>query len=109
MLKVSVWLAALAITVTGASLMSSKHDPSAMKDDPALSAAFRDGVYRGQLAAARRETPHFTTSRWMSTGDRKAFAAGYDQSYRTALAPALRDVSLLGELSAEEERNLGAK
>lgn len=106
MSKVSMWLAALAITATTASVVSFNHPSSSAKDEPTVSAAFRDGVYRGQLAAEHRETPRFATSRWASASDRQAFAAGYDQAYRSALAPALRDVSLLGELSAEEERNL---
>lgn len=106
MSKVSMWLAALAITATTASVVSFSHPSSTAKDEQAVNAAFRDGVYRGQQAAEHRETPRLATSRWASTGDRKAYAAGYDQAYRSALAPALRDVTLLGELSAEEERNL---
>jgi len=106
MVKASVWLAALAITLTTASVISpGNQQNAAYNNNPALNSAYRDGIYRGQLAVQRRESPRFATSRWVLPAERKAFADGYDQAYRNALAAAIRDGNLLGQLQAEEERN----
>jgi len=52
------------------------------------SAAFRDGQYLGQIAAARGELPHVAMGRWGSETDRQLFAAGYEKGYAEELARA---------------------
>ena len=50
------------------------------------SAAFRDGLYLGGLAARRGEEPHFSEGRWANQVDRSSFKAGYQQGYDEAIA-----------------------
>ncbi len=45
-------------------------------------AAFRDGLYLGQLDAKSGRTPHLSVGRWSSAKDRASFKSGYQQSYR---------------------------
>jgi hypothetical protein len=44
-------------------------------------AAFRDGLYQGELAAERGEEPHISDGRWSNQADRASFTAGYRQGY----------------------------
>jgi hypothetical protein len=48
--------------------------------DPSLSAAYRDGLYVGKLAAQRGEQRLAPVGRWSAQSDREAFLAGYEQS-----------------------------
>jgi hypothetical protein len=48
--------------------------------DPSLSAAYRDGLYVGKLAAQRGEQRLAPVGRWSAQNDREAFLAGYQQS-----------------------------
>jgi hypothetical protein len=48
--------------------------------DPLLSAAYRDGLYVGKLAAQRGEQRLAPVGRWATQSDREAFLAGYEQS-----------------------------
>ena len=59
-----------------------------VQDDRPLqtSAAFRDGVYLGALAAKRGEEPHVAEGRWSNQADRISFTAGYQQGYDEAIA-----------------------
>jgi hypothetical protein len=50
------------------------------------SAAFRDGLYLGGLAARHGEEPHFSEGRWANQVDRSSFKAGYQQEYDDAIA-----------------------
>jgi hypothetical protein len=45
------------------------------------SAAFRDGLYMGKLAAERGDSAHIATARWATEADRTQFATAYQQSY----------------------------
>jgi hypothetical protein len=48
--------------------------------DPLLTAAYRDGLYVGKLAAQRGEQRLAPVGRWAMQTDRDAFLAGYEQS-----------------------------
>jgi len=48
--------------------------------DQLLSAAYRDGLYVGKLAAQRGEQRLAPVGRWSAQSDREAFLAGYEQS-----------------------------
>ncbi len=82
-----------------------------LHDDPAQTgAAFRDGLYQGELAARRGSTVHIASGRWATGADRSSFTNGYQQAYiesfsadrQAALATdvAFRDGLYLGELAA---------
>jgi hypothetical protein len=45
------------------------------------SAAFRDGLYLGRLAAERGAESHIASGRWATPEDRAAFTAGYQHGY----------------------------
>jgi hypothetical protein len=47
--------------------------------DPSLTAAYRDGLYVGKLAAQRGEHRLAPVGRWSVQDDREAFLAGYQQ------------------------------
>ncbi|MGH9536779.1 MAG: hypothetical protein ACRD3H_02590 [Terriglobales bacterium] len=55
-------------------------------DRPLQSAAFRDGLYLGVLAAKRGEEPHVAEGRWSNQANRISFTAGYQQGYDGAIA-----------------------
>ena len=48
--------------------------------DATLSAAYRDGLYVGKLAAQRGEKRLAPAARWSAQNDRDAFLAGYQQA-----------------------------
>jgi len=48
--------------------------------DATLSAAYRDGLYVGKLAAQRGGQRLAPVGRWSTQNDREAFLAGYEQS-----------------------------
>jgi hypothetical protein len=48
--------------------------------DPLLTAAYRDGLYVGKLAAQRGEQRLAPVGRWATQTDRDAFLAGYEQA-----------------------------
>ena len=48
--------------------------------DPLLTAAYRDGLYVGKLAAQRGEQRQAPVGRWATQIDRDAFLAGYAQA-----------------------------
>src|SRR5216683_1844485 len=52
----------------------------------AASAAYRDGLYLGRLAAAQGSPIRVASGRWATDGDRTLFAAGYRQGYHEFLA-----------------------
>jgi len=47
----------------------------------ATSAAFRDGLFLGSLAAKRGDQSSLSLGRWATDGDRALFAEGYRQAY----------------------------
>ncbi len=50
------------------------------------SGPFRDGLYLGELAAARGSAPHIAFGRWAADKDRASFTKGYQQGYDESLA-----------------------
>jgi len=48
--------------------------------DSSLTAAYRDGLYVGKLAAQRGEQHLAPVGRWSAPNDRDAFLAGYQQA-----------------------------
>ena len=50
------------------------------------SAAFRDGLYLGKLAAKQGGPMRLASGRWASLGDRALFALGYEQGYHESVA-----------------------
>ena len=50
------------------------------------SAAFRDGLYLGRLAAEKGSPIRVASGRWATDSDRTLFAAGYRQGYHEFLA-----------------------
>ncbi len=52
----------------------------------AASAAFRDGLYLGRLAAEQGGPIRVASGRWATDGDRTLFAEGYQQGYHDFLA-----------------------
>ena len=50
------------------------------------SAAFRDGLYLGRLAAERGDQMHVAVGRWAAEADRALFKAGFQQGYQEFVA-----------------------
>ena len=50
------------------------------------SAAFRDGLYLGRIAAKQGGPIRLASGRWATNGDRTLFAEGYQQGYHDLLA-----------------------
>ena len=48
----------------------------------ASNAAFRDGLYQGNLDAQHGIKPHIRSARWSTEPDRLAFASGYKLGYQ---------------------------
>jgi hypothetical protein len=94
MTKLSLYIAVLALFAGAtATLQAILHDaqqsirpvvePGASRD---ASAAFRDGLYLGRLAAEEGGPIRITSGRWATDGDRTLFTAGYQQGYHDFLA-----------------------
>jgi hypothetical protein len=47
-------------------------------------AAYRDGLFLGQLDAKQRRGVHVCVGRWSAASDRNSFAAGYETGYAKA-------------------------
>ncbi len=118
MKKLSVWTLGLAVLVGTAFFARTKGANNISHiltngDTQSTTAAFRDGLYLGKLAAQSGEAQHVATSRWASEADRKSFADGYQQAYlanlqetvaiKTQLTDAaFRDGLYLGQLDAKQ-------
>jgi hypothetical protein len=91
MKKLSLFVIALALTVSwAASLQSTDHQSASLDANTnaalATNAAFRDGLYLGRLTAERGRESRVATGRWATNQDRISFAAGYQQGYDSLLA-----------------------
>jgi len=76
----------LALGFLGTSAILVSRDMSAQSDEQSLlaaDAAFRDGLYVGQLARAAHRPMHPPTGRWVAAKDRVSFARGYRQGFAT--------------------------
>jgi hypothetical protein len=115
MKKHSVWIALL-IVCAGAAGIAKKGAAKAMEQQAQrlgsefASAAFRDGLHLGRLAAERGESAHIAVSRWAKDSDRTLFASGYQLAYGESAsriskeqrdrAAAFRDGLFLGQLDS---------
>ena len=52
----------------------------------ATNAAFRDGLFQGQLAAANNSEQHIASGRWSTTADREYFRKGYQLGFNGSFA-----------------------
>jgi hypothetical protein len=91
MKKLSLFVIALALSVSwAASLQSTNHQPASLDTNvnaaQATNAAFRDGLYLGRLEAERGSESHVASGRWARNQDRISFAAGYQQGYNSLIA-----------------------
>jgi hypothetical protein len=117
MKKVSLWIVLVTAMIFTAVLRKGAASPTAANRE-ATNAAFRDGLYLGNLAATSDEIPHIALGRWSTTSDRQSFADGYERAYaeQTAKASpqipgptgptnaAYRDGLYQGKLDAEQGR-----
>jgi len=78
-------LALLVMTASALTLRAGNMQPAAVPE-LANSAAYRDGLYLGKLAAEQGSDSHVSTGRWSQAKNRVAFAAGYEQAYKTQIA-----------------------
>ncbi|SRR5216684_6984495 len=93
MTKLSLYITVLALFAGGtATLQAIRHNghPTApvVEADTGrdASAAFRDGLYLGRLAAEQGSPVRVASGRWATDSDRTLFAAGYRQGYHESLA-----------------------
>jgi hypothetical protein len=88
MTKLSVFAALLALFGGTAAMLHSDQPGMLPTTSPATlagSAAFRDGLYLGQLTARRGGQMHIASGRWATISDRGLFVAGFQQGYRETL------------------------
>ena len=90
MKKLSLCIAVLAL-FAGATARLRNDRPSQLsvvqsEATPDASAAFRDGLYLGKLAARQGGPIRVATGRWATDGNRALFAAGYQLGYHDFLA-----------------------
>jgi uncharacterized protein with FMN-binding domain len=114
MKKAHVWFSALIISLGTVTAIALDRPGSTTTQQQAADAAFRDGAYRGHLAALRGEAPNSSTSRWATLRDQASFANGYEQSFRqtastraaksSVAVAAYRDGLYVGKLQAEQGR-----
>ena len=80
-----VFVVVLSIVIcAGASTVISNATSDLMRQTEAkraADAAYRDGLFLGQLDAARGRTRHVCIGRWSEASDRDSFAAGYEAGY----------------------------
>jgi hypothetical protein len=90
MKKLSLCLTVLALFVGAAAMLPNDRQrrlPAIEKGaSPDASAAFRDGLYLGKLAAKRGAPMRLASGRWSTLGDRALFALGYEQGYHESVA-----------------------
>jgi hypothetical protein len=121
MKRYSLWV--LALVLCGAAVGIAKEgvvvaDQSADQNNVSgeqrvSSAAYRDGLYLGKLAAERGDSAHVATGRWARESDRTLFASAYHHAYSETAAlsrnvvagqadvAAYRDGLYLGKLDSE--------
>ena len=66
------------------SAVSASSSQSISTSVPVTAAAYRDGLYLGQLDAEGARTAHVSLGRWSSDQNRELFRAGYEAGYRRA-------------------------
>ena len=90
MKRLSLYATVLALFAgTAGMLQTSRTNPlPAMHDETGLnnSAAFRDGLYLGRLAAKSGDQGRVAIGRWSAESDRALFKAGFQRGYYEFLA-----------------------
>jgi hypothetical protein len=72
----------IAIFATASTMITSVQSNSrASNAKRATDAAFRDGLFLGQLDATQGRTAHISVGRWSSVANRDSFRAGYQAGY----------------------------
>jgi hypothetical protein len=88
--RLSFFVLAIAICVATVAIMQSgRHNDFQNVNEnasQAASAAFRDGLYLGTLAAEHGAARHMATGRWGRPEDRALFVTGYQTGYSQSLA-----------------------
>jgi hypothetical protein len=56
------------------------------KEQSDQAGAFRDGLYLGRLDSDRGDAPHVAVARWSNANHRDAFAKGYAEGFKVAVA-----------------------
>jgi hypothetical protein len=113
MKRYAIWIVLL-VVCTGAVVMAKKRGNDTVPQETrqqAESAAYRDGLYLGKMAAERGDAAHVATARWSSDTDRVQFAAGYEQAFGAGATAntqsdaktvaAYRDGLYMGKLDSE--------
>jgi hypothetical protein len=88
MKRYAIWIVLLVVCAGAAAVAKkelSEMIPQETKQQDE-SAAYRDGLYLGKMAAERGDAAHVATARWASDTDRAQFAAGYEQAFGGAVA-----------------------
>jgi hypothetical protein len=106
-----IWLVVAFVLITGAAWVFQQSFPGADPLLQARSAAYRDGMYQGLLAAKRGSGLHVAIGRWSTDGDRASFVAGYELGHAQGIAAsdnvshatsaAFRDGLFLGTAAAK--------
>lgn len=90
MKKLSLCLTVLALFAGAAAMLpNDRPNPLPVTETDAsrdASAAFRDGLYLGKLAARQGNPMLMASGRWSTSGDRALFAVGYQRGYQESLA-----------------------
>ena len=100
-LGIAFWAATILLSIMFTARVVGSHDQplqglnqnaratQAQMEDLALvkatNAAFRDGLFQGQLAAANNSEQHIASGRW-STADRESFRKGYQLGFDGSFA-----------------------
>lgn len=80
--KISAIVLAIGMFATASTMITSVHSNSqASQVKRAADAAYRDGLFLGQLDATQGRAAHISVGRWSSVTDRESFTAGYKAGY----------------------------
>lgn len=72
----------IAIFATASTMITSVQSNSPrLNVNRATDAAYRDGLFLGQLDATQGRAAHISVGRWSLAGDRESFLAGYQAGY----------------------------
>ncbi|HXZ31070.1 MAG TPA: hypothetical protein VEH30_02205 [Terriglobales bacterium] len=82
MKRIFVIVAGIAIFATASTMISGVQSSSRTSNaQRATDAAYRDGLFLGQLDANQGRAAHLSIGRWSSAADRESFTAGYKAGY----------------------------
>jgi hypothetical protein len=114
MKRYASWIVLLVVCAGGAVMAKKRGNDTVSQEtrQQAESAAYRDGLHLGKMAAERGDAAHVATARWANDSDRAQFAAGYEQAFGDAVAKAhaqsdttavaaYRDGLYMGKLDSE--------